>query len=350
VYILWVFGVNKVENSQENPVDTAFGDVGPSTDLASAAQSDAETRSAGSPRAGRTGGDALVRRRFAATGIDLAAFCAGAYLLSHAGWMFVAAAVVLFLVRDWAEGYSPGKRIFELAAFDPHGRRCTLRASVLRNVPLVSPLLIAELALLLFSKRAVRLGDLLASTVVRRRSQPALATTTQQAEEASATEISGGSEEEARQNPQAEAAGAEAADSLIIDAGLLTPESLTSAPSEVIAQPHHHEGPTDPLPQASCASPIDPREAALCLGIEGEVTDESLDDAYWKYVGRYSPDATENLPDDELRARCAELASAKAGISFALPPLADEDPDRSACLRYLNDWFVVINKCRDALS
>ena len=120
------------------------------------------------------------------------------------------------------------------------------------------------------------------------------------------------------------------------------PEYTTLAERTELTAPLQVEEPPAPA--------IDLHAAARCIGIEGDVTYDSLDDAYWQYVERYSPDAVQDLTDDELRTRCAELAAAKADLSLAVPLPAGEDPYRSAHLQYLNDWFVVINKCRDALN
>jgi|GEM_PF-6307255 len=347
---MWISSVKTVDNSKKNCVDAALGEVEPSPGLSYATRSGVEVSTDEQAYGNRPDAETLIRRRFAATGVDLVAFCAGAYLLSHAGGMFVAAAVLLFLMRDWAEGYSPGKRIFKLAVFDSRSRRCTLKASVVRNITLVTPLLIVELALVLFSERGQRLGDLLASTVVRLRCEPVSATTTEPAEEDSATEIWDGADEEGQQDSPAQAPRADTLDSMIIDAGLPAPESLTSEAPGYATSPEQTEL-TAPLQVEEPPAPaIDLHTAACCIGIEGEVTLDSLDDAYWQYVERYSPDAAQDLTDDELRARCAELAAAKADLSLAVTLPADENPDRSTCLQYLNNWFVVINKCRDALS
>ena len=59
-------------------------------------------------------GEPLIRRRFAAAGIDLMLLCCGVLLLGQVQWMFASLALGLFMARDWDDGYSPGKRVFKV--------------------------------------------------------------------------------------------------------------------------------------------------------------------------------------------------------------------------------------------
>lgn len=293
-------------------------------------------------------GESLIRRRFAATCIDLLLLCTGAYLMWQARWTFVLFAFAVFLMRDWAEGYSPGKRLFGLAAFGPHGRRCTLAASALRNITLLPPFLFVEMAIVLFSKRRLRLGDILGGTAVRRR-QPAQAANAEWPEADPATAQLGGPNETDAEIPD-DLSATESFDSMIIDVLPAARETLTSEEPLPPAGTEEGAPSADRQQDELAASSIEPGLAAACIGIEGEVTEESLDDAYWEYVERYSPDAAGELSDDQLPALCAEIASAKAGLPIPVPDPLPENPARSDCLQYLNEWFVVINRCRDALS
>ena len=81
---------------------------------------------------------------------------------------------------------------------------------------------------------------------------------------------------------------------------------------------------------------IDLERAAACIGIEGQVSYETLDTAYWQYVERYSPDAVENLTDDEIRARCAELSSRQAEPAELRPASPAPDASRDECLSFLS--------------
>jgi len=296
----------------------------------------------------------LLRRRCAAAAVDLLLLALAALLLAQARWSFSFIAVGLFLMRDWGEGYSPGKRLFNLIAFDSPDRYCTLTASVLRNVTLLPPVFLVELLMLLFSHRGRRLGDILASSTVELRTgrehpdgvnPPAPGSTPGQAD-AEGTVAPATSEP-----PTTEVCSV---DDMIIDAGTFGPSpeeaqgetiSDTEAPGETCPA----AGATQPVTQAATA-PISPDVAARCLGIDGEVTYESLDDAYWRYVERFSPDAVEELDTGELLARCAELAASRLGLPVPAPPPPGDSADRAAALAYLNEWFVIINKCRDSLS
>ena len=263
--------------------------------------------------------------------------------------MFASLALGLFMARDWDDGYSPGKRVFNLIALRPSGRPCTLGVSFARNVTLLPPMLFIELALLLFSGRGARLGDILAGTTVQFRGRAAPAPAVQQGE-VSRTTASGDvciDGPPAHNDPPPEACDDAGADSMVIDPGLLTPEKLRP---EDLAAAHQAEHEMERKPDEPAATSVDLDAAARCIGIEGEVTPESLDDAYWTYVGRYSPDAARDLDEDELRLRCRELAHREASHESSAPGQPPERADRAACLQHLNDWFVIINKCRDALA
>lgn len=333
------FGVEQVHDSRKNIADGTAG---------------ADTAAAPSELPppvvchAQSADESLIRRRFAAAGIDLALLCCGVLLLGQVQWLFAFFALGLFMARDWDDGYSPGKRVFNLIALRSSGRPCALGASLARNVTLLPPMLLIELALLLFSRRGTRLGDILAGTAVQFRGAPAPVA---QHREVSRTTASGDVciDEPPPHNDDAasEVCDDAGADSMVIDPGLLTPEKL--GPEELAAAgqaEHEPEGkPDDPA-----APSVDLNAAARCIGIEGEVSPESLDDAYWTYVERYSPDAARDLDEDELRLRCGELADREAGPELPAPQRLPERADRAACLQYLNDWFVIINKCRDALA
>jgi len=331
-------GVDPVHNSHENTVADDAGSVvstGP-RGLPPPMLCDAEP-----------GLEALARRRFAAAGIDLALLGCGGLLLGQAQLFLACFLLLLFLARDWAEGYSPGKRMFNLVALRSSGGRCTLAASFVRNVTLLSPLLLVELALLLFSRRGTRLGDILAGTTVQFRAQAPPAA---RQSEVSRTATDGGTcvcEPPTRDDQAPDASDGDGADSMVIDPGLLTPEKLS--PDETAAARHAQNQPNAKPEQAQDPS-VDLAAAARCIGIDGDVAPETLDDAYWTYVDRYSPDAARDLDEDELRLRCGELAARDAGPTMPVPERLSEGADRSTCLQYLNDWFVVINKCRDALA
>jgi len=302
-------------------------------------QSEPQTFAAGPFSAYEAGSrrERLARRRCAATAVDLILLAATALLLAQARWSFAFFAVGLFLMRDWGEGYSPGKRIFRLIAFDSPDCYCTLTASVLRNVTLLPPLILVELLLLLFSRRGRRLGDMIASSTVdlRRNVCP-----TPAGAPADATE------------PDCPQAVVPTVDEMIIDESSLQrlcdlpQDETTAAPSDTTTEDDTMMQVAEPGETPAIA----PDVAAQCLGISGEVTYETLDDAYWRYVERFSPDAAENLETAELLAVCAELAASKLGLPVPAPAPPPDTADRAAAVAYLNDWFVIINKCRDSLS
>jgi uncharacterized RDD family membrane protein YckC len=330
------FGVNQVHDSRKN---TAAGtEQAVTSELPPAIVRDAEPA-----------GESLIRRRFAAAGIDLVLLCCGVLLLGQVQWVFASFALGLFMARDWDDGYSPGKRVFNLIALRPSGRPCTLGVSLARNVTLLPPMLFIELAMLLFSGRGTRLGDILADTTVqfRGRAAPAPAVQHREVSRTTASDDVCIDEPPAHNDDDAEACDDAGADPMVIDPGLLTPEKLRP---EELAAARQAEHESEGKPDEPAATSVDLDAAARCIGIEGEATPGSLDDAYWTYVGRYSPDAARDLDEDELRLRCGELADREASHELSAPGRLPERTGRSDCLQYLNDWFVVINKCRDALA
>ena len=299
-------------------------------------------------------GERILRRRFAATGIDLIMLYAGTLLLAQSGWTFALFPLVLFLMRDWGEGHSPGKRLFNLAACDARGRRCTLGASILRNITLLPPLLLVELALLLFSTRGTRLGDFLGSTVVQFREARASATAEHPAS-TSQIQLPDSIEGAAPSAPADHDPASDPFDAMIIDPGLLTPDAVTpeeiaEAEADATATPGGPRGVSPSQPKQLNTTAIDPLLAARCIGILGPVTNETLDAAYWRYVDQWSPDAVQTLSDGELHSRCVELAESKEGLPFDVPEPVDAGAGHLICMQYLNDWFVIINKCRDSLG
>ena len=314
----------------------------------------------------------LMRKRFTAAAIDYALAFGGFALLFPVHWFFGLCVLTLYLIRDWGECYSPGKRAFNLAAVGPTGRPCSVHASVLRNVTLLPPFVIVELLLFIFSRRTERLGDSLASTrVVWLDAEPAPDKAHGPSESIGAVDESGatiaGEDAEAAATSTAPAGQTVAVDmfktdvidAAIIDAGLMTPDRLTpeemtslnSLDAPVQAESVDMTPSLDGLDQIAAASEaIDAAVAARCLGIDNNVTYDTLDDAYWQHVERYSPDAVANLEDEELRARCSELAAAKSNLPLPQPALPSQDADRHALLTYLNKWFILINQCRDVLS
>jgi len=299
--------------------------------------------------------EALVRKRFVATGIDLALAMLALLVLGRVHWAYIVLTVAGFLLRDWGECYSPGKRVMGLWVVDRDARSCTFVGSVVRNATLLPPLLFVELAMLLFSDGSPRLGDLLASTHVIAADLPEI-----DIDDAPHAESNGD-----LHPPQTLDAGtlevlsheyaSDGFDAAIIDPGLLTPDRLTpeeleAADAEETPAPGAPPAPSAAPPPPPAAKSISLELAARCIGIEGEVTYDSLDDAYWHYVDRYSPDAADGLPEAELHARCAEIAAAKAGLPMELPPPVAADADRESCMLYLNDWLMLVNKCRDSLS
>ena len=117
-----------------------------------------------------TGGMTLTRRRMIACLLDfvLVLGLGGAFYVT--GWAVSAA---YWLLRDGLfEGQSLGKRIMGLkVVVDPGGRRCTFRASVLRNFLWVIPVMNILMALsglyyLLTGRSGRHWGDRLAETRV----------------------------------------------------------------------------------------------------------------------------------------------------------------------------------------
>ncbi len=262
---------------------------------------------------------------------------AGVALLGQVHWGYVVLMLAMFLLRDWGECYSPGKRLFGLATVRSFGGPCTMTASVVRNATLLPPALFVELALLLFSTDGVRLGEKFSFTRVTLMTPPA---------------------EQDATSPEAKPAEATAADTAELDAEMIEPDLLPAGTAGAegstidTVQPagEHPEPPPTTEPSTPAPRPIDPALAAKCIGIAGEVSYDSLDDAYWRYVDRYSLDTAEKLTDEELRGRCAELATREAEPSMSAPKPPADGASRDDCLRFLNEWLVIVNKCRDALS
>ena len=292
--------------------------------------------------------EALIRRRFVATGVDIALASVGLMVLGPVHWAYVALLLGAFALRDWGECYSPGKRILGLNVLRG-GNPCTFFASIARNLTLMPPLLFIELALLLFSDHPWRIGDSLAGTRVVLSETPEAAT--HAAQPPAMETLDTGSLE-----ILTHAAPADDLDPAIIDAGLLTPDRITPeeiAPANPADYARGHDAPDADAhaaaPRAATAA-ISLEAAARCLAIEGEVSYETLDDAYWQYVERYSPDAAEKLTDAELIERCTELAAAKAALPLDVPSAVIPTATRDACMAYLNEWLMLINKCRDTIG
>ena len=258
----------------------------------------------------------------------------------------------MFLLRDWKGCCSPGKRLFGVAARNTSGGPCSANASILRNLTLLPPFALIELALLLFTNEATRFGDKIAFTRVELQSDPG---THDAAAAGNATESMKDRFATADEPPPAPSQ-TEDMDETACDLVLAAPVSVpahcpaetTAAAGSTIACDGEPASGTSAVPVAP--APIDLSAAAACVGIKGEITYESLDDAYWRYVDRYSVDAVEKLGDAELRARCAELAARKAEPAAYQPTPPPPDASRGECLRFLNAWLVIVNRCRDALA
>ena len=300
--------------------------------------------------------ESCLRRRCLAGAIDIALLLIGLAVLGPVHWGYIVLLGGMFLLRDWKSCYSPGKRLFHVTTRGISGEACGARESVLRNITLLPPLGFIELALLLFTNEARRLGDTIAFTRVELESDSI-------AEDAlrvdgrgvSAADHSATAAEPAdgpAPLPMPPDNGDETACDLVLAALSDVPggcqTQTTSASDSTIADDAQPASGTVAAPVAPAA--IDLSAAAACIGIEGEITYESLDDAYWRYVDRYSIDAVEKLDDAELRARCAELAARKAEPAAYQPTPPPPRASRGECLHYLNAWLVIVNRCRDALA
>ena len=301
--------------------------------------------------------ESCLRRRCLAAAIDIALLLIGIAVLGPVHWGYVVLLGVMFLLRDWNGCYSPGKRLFLLETRDKSGGPCSARASVLRNITLLPPFGFIELALLLFSDKARRLGDSIAFTRVELKDVPAARVpgaverrTTDAAVGPRAADVPAAILAEPR---EAAPETAEDAVSDLVLAGFGDVaddwQTQTAADAEsTVAKDSQPASGTVAVPVVPAA--VELSAAAACIGIEGEVTYDSLDDAYWRYVDRYSLDAVEKLNDTELRARCAELAARKAEPAAHQPVPPAPGASRGECLRYLNAWLVIVNRCRDALA
>lgn len=277
--------------------------------------------------------ESLVRARIAAAAIDLLLLVIGLFTFVPLHWVWFVLFVAAFLIRDCGD-HSPGKRILKLHVRAVSGS-CTLRRSVIRNLTLLPPALFVEVALLLFGDDARRFGDKLAGTQVEPLSSQAQPKPAKKQTAPSATDPVSATAD-ASKDPTA-------TDMVLTEAvGTL---------SEDAANPWAEPADADATAGSSCTSAtLDLKLAAHCIGIDGEVSYDTLDDAYWQYVERYSPDAAEKLTDAELLARCTELAARKAEPAIRQPRPLGPAPSREQCLHFLNEWLVIINKCRDALG
>ena len=290
-----------------------------------------------------SGVESLARARIAATAIDLLLLAIGILAFGTLHWTYTVLFTAVFLLRDWGDCCSPGKRILKLHTVCASGSSpCSLRQSILRNVTLLPPAIFLEVALLLFSENAARLGDTLAGTQVRPLSPPppaaADATVDRLPADGQSTAAEAAADPSASDLVLTEAEGTLAVDEAPAAGDVA--ESSTCAGNEQDAVCN---------PRVSRAT-LNLKHAAECIGIAGEVTYETLDDAYWRYVDRYSPDAVEKLSDADLLARCTEIAGRPAEPAAHRPRALGCNASREQCLHFLNEWLVVVNKCRDALG
>ena len=80
-------------------------------------------------------------------------------------WAALAILMVGLLVRDGYHGRSPGKRLLGLRLVTPKGEGCGYPRSIIRNLPLLIPVLnLAEAIMVVTGKR--RVGDRIAKTTV----------------------------------------------------------------------------------------------------------------------------------------------------------------------------------------
>lgn len=80
-------------------------------------------------------------------------------------WAALALLMVCLLLRDGYHGRSPGKRLLGLRLVTPRGEGCGYFRSVIRNLPLLIPVLnLVEAVLVVAGKR--RTGDRIAKTTV----------------------------------------------------------------------------------------------------------------------------------------------------------------------------------------
>ena len=80
-------------------------------------------------------------------------------------WGALAILMVGLLIRDGYHGRSPGKRLLGLRLVTPRGEGCGYVRSVIRNLPLLIPVVnLVEAILVVAGKR--RIGDHIAKTTV----------------------------------------------------------------------------------------------------------------------------------------------------------------------------------------
>ncbi len=233
--------------------------------------------------------DAVVQRRMAAQAIDVGiALLAGivvAFTMPSLWFLVVGA----FLAKDAIPGASPGKCRFRLKVVEAQtGKRCSIAASILRNLTLMPPVCVAEALILGLSAETTRLGDRLAGTCVKDLiEQPRTA----------------GVNTTAANEPQTE-----------------------TVPLEVAAR------------------------QILC--VDDDADDETIEDAFWDFAERYSPDATRDFTDDEFYRCCRELSERYTftGVrGLEVPPLPPEDASPEEKRAYVNAFVVAVNRARDML-
>ena len=233
--------------------------------------------------------DAVAQRRMAALAIDAAIALLAGIVVAFTMPSLCLLIVVAFLFKDAIPGGSPGKLWFKLKVIEAQtGKRCSIAASILRNLTLIPPVCVAEALILALSPETTRLGDRLAGTCVKdliERPQTAGVNTT------------------AANEPQTE-----------------------TGPLEVAAR------------------------QILC--VDADADEDAIEDAFWDFAERYSPDATRDFTDDEFYRCCRELSERYSftGVrGLEIPPLPPEDASPEEKRAYLNAFVVAVNRARDML-
>jgi len=233
--------------------------------------------------------EAVVQRRMAAQAIDVGiALLAGILVVFTMPSLWLLV-LAAFLTKDAIPGASPGKSWFRLKVVEAQtGKRCSIAASILRNFALIPPICVAEALILGLSPETTRLGDRLAGTCVK---------------------------------------------------DLIELPRTAGVNTTVASKPERQ---TVPLEVA----------ARQILCVDADDDDETIEDAFWDFAERYSPDATRDFTDEEFYRCCRELSERytfKAVRGLEIPPLPPEDASSEEKRAYVNAFVVAVNRARDML-
>lgn len=271
------------------------------------------------------------------------------------------------LVRDgFSRGRSPGKKACGLQVIvSATGRPCGMKASAIRNIPfaLVVPIPV-ELFIAALSPEGLRLGDYFAGTFVISSEKPMKP----RPEPESAAEGSLHEEQSAVLADDAQSLQDVTGDEVdeVLDFGGEDDSEHSQAPAADEPSPKAGEGEgtdlddildfeteqgTEPVtePQLQSVGGPDPY---LTLNVPKNADRDSVEDAYWAFVDRFSDEEIRELSPEALDQRCRELserfehlAMSKLGVKIVYSRKMSDKEKRN----FIHQHVVAINKARDSL-